>query len=142
MAHPIPPTQSKQVSEGEVCQNFSQICDEAIAAGLVGGAIAKLEIVVFVFLMNLSPALQQAIEVAAALQGISAEQFIIQTLIEKIDTLQQQAVDSTQILPGQHPQLQDQNGILVIETGSLSHIDFNELIAQLRAERDQEQLCL
>lgn len=92
--------------------------------------------------MNLSIDLQQAIEAAAALQGISAEQFIIQTLVEKIDTLQQQAVYSTQTLSGQHPQLQDRNGILVIETSSLSHIDFNELIAQLRTERDQEQLYL
>jgi hypothetical protein len=92
--------------------------------------------------MNFSPDLQQAIETVAALEGISAEQFIIQTLIEKIDTLQQQAVYSTQTSPGQHPQLQDKNGILVIETSPLSHIDFNELIAQLRAERDQEQLCL
>ena len=37
--------------------------------------------------MNLSPALQQEIEQIATRQGISPEQFILQTLMEKINAL-------------------------------------------------------
>lgn len=37
--------------------------------------------------MNLSPALQQAIEQIATLQGVSLEQFVVQTLTEKISAL-------------------------------------------------------
>jgi antitoxin YefM len=33
MTHSVPPAQSKQVLYVEVCQNLSQICDEAIATG-------------------------------------------------------------------------------------------------------------
>jgi hypothetical protein len=96
--------------------------------------------------MNLSPALQRAIEQIAASQGISTDEFIVQTLTEKVSTLHQQFTDSKDILTvsshQQTPQLQNKNGILVIETAPLDHINFNNLIEQLRAERDQEQMCL
>jgi hypothetical protein len=95
--------------------------------------------------MNLAPALQQEIERIATLQGISPEQFIVQTLTEKIVELQQQlsnSIDSSSPSTHLSPQLQDRDGILVIETAPLNHINFNALIDQLRAERDQEQMCL
>jgi hypothetical protein len=46
--------------------------------------------------MTISPALQQEIEQIAASQGISAEEFILQTLTEKINTLQHKRI------PGQY----------------------------------------
>ena len=76
--------------------------------------------------MNLSPALQQAIEQIASIRGISPEQFIVQTLVEKIISLQ--SSDST---PSTDPTgLREQEGILVFDTESLAHLDFNALIAQ------------
>lgn len=89
--------------------------------------------------------LQQDIAQAAISKGISSEKFIIQTLIEKIRTLRQQP-ESTDIVPPDSSrsecQLVERGGILVIETASLDHIDFDKLIDQLRVERDQEQMCL
>lgn len=92
--------------------------------------------------MNLSPALQQEIEQIAALQGISPEQFILQTLMEKINVLKQQfpnpsGTKSLSNSPDSH--LRDQDGILVFDTQSLESIDFNQLIEQSR-ERDWEQI--
>jgi hypothetical protein len=45
--------------------------------------------------MKIFPALQQEIEQVAASQVISAEEFILQTLTEKINTLQHKLLDST-----------------------------------------------
>ncbi|AOX01495.1 hypothetical protein BJP34_20425 [Moorena producens PAL-8-15-08-1] len=95
--------------------------------------------------MNLSPELQREIEQISISQGISPEQFILETLIEKISSLKQQSVSSITIsteYTQQNPHLQNKDGILVIETATLDQINFNDLIDQLRAERDQEQLCL
>ena len=93
--------------------------------------------------MNLSPALQQEIEEIAALQGISSEQFILQTLTEKINALKQQVLsrsDNT-LHSSSAEHIRDQDGILVFDTESLDHIDFNLLIEQSR-ERSWEQLGL
>lgn len=86
--------------------------------------------------MNLSPTLQQAIEEIASSQGITPEQFITQTLLEKIKSLQSQKSTTSTSQTG----LREQDGILVFETESLDHIDFNALIAQSRQEREPEQL--
>jgi hypothetical protein len=89
-------------------------------------------------LMNLSPVLQQAIEQIASIQGISPEQFIVQTLVEKISSLQ-----SSDLTPSTDPTgLREQEGILVFDTESLDHLDFNALIAQSREERVLEQMDL
>jgi hypothetical protein len=85
--------------------------------------------------MNLSPVLQQAIEQIASSQGISPEQFIIQTLIEKINDLKHYDLTVTASPTG----LREQDGILVFDTEALDHIDFNALIAQSREERTLEQ---
>jgi hypothetical protein len=94
--------------------------------------------------MNLSPNLQQEIEQIATLQGISPEQFIMQTLTEKISALKQQfTIPSDTVLSSNSAEshLRDQDGILVFDTESLEHIDFNQLIEQSR-ERDWEHLGL
>lgn len=85
--------------------------------------------------MNLSPALQQAIEQIALSQGISSEQFIVQTLVEKISSLNQPDLTVSTSQTG----LREQDGILVFDTEPLDHIDFNALIAQSREERALEQ---
>jgi hypothetical protein len=90
--------------------------------------------------MNLSPALQQKIEQIATLQGISPEQFILQALTEKISSLKEQvpnSSDTTLLSSSAESHLRDQDGILVFDTESLDHIDFNLLIEQSRG-RDWE----
>ena len=88
--------------------------------------------------MNLSPALQQAIEQIASSQGISPEQFIVQTLVEKIESIQSpdSAIEVAQT------GLREKEGILVFDTESLDQIDFDALIAQSREERALEQMGL
>lgn len=80
--------------------------------------------------MNLSPDLQEAIAQIDIKQGISPEEFIVQTLTEKIRSLQSLSNPSA-------PQvgLREKEGVLVFETESLDHIDFNTLIAQSREDR-------
>ncbi|GAP95473.1 hypothetical protein [Leptolyngbya sp. NIES-2104] len=85
--------------------------------------------------MNLSPALEREIREIASLQGISPEDFISQTLLEKISSLKQQAQKPSE-LPSSH--LREKDGILVFDTDSLEHIDFNLLIQQSREDCDQE----
>lgn len=82
--------------------------------------------------MNLSPTLAQAIATIAASQGISPEEFIIQTLTEKIQSLQ--SVRSKQL------GLTEKSGILVFETESLDHVDFDALIAQGREDDGWESI--
>jgi hypothetical protein len=97
--------------------------------------------------MNLSSALQQKIEQIATLQGISPEQFILQAVTEKISSLREQVPNSSDTTSPSRPSssakshLRDQDGILVFDTESLDHIDFNLLIEQSR-ERDWEQMGL
>ncbi|MEO1145233.1 MAG: hypothetical protein AAFY26_06515 [Cyanobacteria bacterium J06638_22] len=95
--------------------------------------------------MNLPAKLQEAIAQVAKQQGISAEQFIVQTLVEKIDTLQQtseHSKDEDSEASSKTPQLVEKNGILVLKTVPLGHINFNQLIDQLRTERDEAQMQL
>jgi hypothetical protein len=80
--------------------------------------------------MNLSPELQEAIAQIAIKQGISPEEFIVQTLTEKIRSLQPSSTPSAS-----QTGLREKEGVLVFETESLDHIDFNTLIAQSREER-------
>lgn len=88
--------------------------------------------------MNLPSALQQAIEEIASTQGISSEQFIVQTLVEKINSLNQPDLRLSTPQTG----LREKDGILVFDTEALDHIDFNVLIAQSRGERALEQTGL
>ena len=90
--------------------------------------------------MNISPELLQDVEQIAISQGISAEQFIVQTLQEKIDQLkaQRQRLDPTIPTTDQVTQIVNEGGFLVIDSESLEHIDFNDFLDNLRAEREQE----
>lgn len=72
--------------------------------------------------MNLSCALQQVIEQIASSQGISSEQFIVQTLLEKINSLKQPGLT----VPTSQTGLREQDGILVFDTEPLDHINWRE----------------
>jgi hypothetical protein len=88
--------------------------------------------------MNLSPDLEEAIAQIAKRQGISPEEFIVQTLTEKIRSLQPSVSTPSTSQTG----LRQKEGLLVFETESLDHIDFNALIAQIREERDWKQILV
>jgi len=92
--------------------------------------------------MNLSPALQRAIEQIASSQGISTAQFIVQTLVEKIKSLQPPSPAVSMTQTETQAGLREKNGILVFDTEPLDHIDFDALIAQSREERASEQMGL
>ncbi len=84
--------------------------------------------------MNLSPELQQEIEQISISLGISPEQFILETLIDKISSLKQQSVSSITIsteYTQQNPHLQNKDGILVIETATLDQINFDEILEEI-----------
>ncbi|HIK14856.1 MAG TPA: hypothetical protein IGS53_06120 [Leptolyngbyaceae cyanobacterium M33_DOE_097] len=88
--------------------------------------------------MNLSPALQRAIAQIAKSRGISPEEFIVQTLAEKVGSLEMPEAAAESFPTG----LKEKDGILVFETDSLNDIDFNALIAQSRNEISWEETRL
>jgi len=88
--------------------------------------------------MNLSPALQRAIAQIAKSRGISPEEFIVQTLAEKVGSLEIPGSTADSLPTG----LKEKDGILVFETDSLNEIDFNALIAQSRNESTWEETKL
>lgn len=87
--------------------------------------------------MDFSPALEREIREIASLQGMSPEEFISQVLAEKISSLKQQFQKSSES-SGSH--LREKDGILVFDTDSLDHIDFDLLIQQSREDGNQEQI--
>ena len=93
--------------------------------------------------MNLSSPLQKEIEKLATLQGISPDQFILQTLTEKISALNHQMANRSNTTTSDRTEshLRAQDGFLVFDTESLNHIDFNQLIDESR-ERSWEHLGL
>ena len=73
--------------------------------------------------MNFPPQLQQKIEKWANSQGILTEQFVLQAIAEKIDTLSQQVIEEdtqkssemTNVLPSNQANIYRKEGILVVE---------------------------
>ncbi|WP_335032678.1 hypothetical protein [Nostoc sp.] len=98
--------------------------------------------------MNFPPQLQQKIEKWANSQGISTEQFVLQAIADKIDTLSQQATEQhtqqnseiTNILPLNQPNIYRKEGILVVEAELPENFDVNAFIDELREERIQDQI--
>ncbi|MDZ8225167.1 MAG: hypothetical protein RMZ43_023205 [Nostoc sp. CmiVER01] len=97
--------------------------------------------------MNFPPQLQQKIEKWANSQGISTEQFVLQAIAEKIDTLSQQVTEEhtqqnseiTNILPLNQANIYRKEGILVVEAELPETFDINVFIDELREERIQDQ---
>ncbi|MEH1913842.1 hypothetical protein [Nostoc sp.] len=98
--------------------------------------------------MNFPPQIQQKIEKWASSQGISAEQFVLQAITEKIDTLSQQVTEEhtqqnsemTNVLPLNQPNIYRKEGILVVEAELPETFDVNVFIDELREERIQDQI--
>lgn len=86
--------------------------------------------------MNLPPQLQQEVEKWANLQGIDPEQFVVQTIAEKVSHLNEQE----QATPSLEHRLYRKNGVLVVDVAWDETVDVNQLIDQVREERMQEIL--
>ena len=91
--------------------------------------------------------LQQELEQWAESLGLSAEQFVVQVVSEKLTVLRQQK--SRTVEPSHSNDLSSQSkrtrmyrehGVLVVETGQLSEFDMNGVIGEMREERIQEQI--
>ncbi|MBD2770871.1 hypothetical protein [Iningainema tapete] len=100
--------------------------------------------------MNLPPQLQKEVEKWANLQGVSSEQFILQTVADKIDILNQQMPEvpkDAEISPAlntstpEFPKVYRKEGILVIETEPIENLDINAFINEAREERIREQMA-
>lgn len=101
--------------------------------------------------MNFPPQIQQEVEKWAGSQGISIEQFIVQAVAEKINTLSQQGAkehstqqesQTTNALLLQQPKVYRKEGILVVDAELPGNFDINTFIDELRSERIQEQMAL
>ena len=84
--------------------------------------------------MNLPPNLQQEVEKWAFLQGISLEQFIFQTIAEKINRLNQQIGEPSKVEPTTYYE----GKVLVVDAPLPSPYDIVAFIDDMREERIQE----
>ncbi|MEH2380292.1 MAG: hypothetical protein V7K27_15630 [Nostoc sp.] len=99
--------------------------------------------------MNFPPQLQQKIEKWVSSQGISTEQFVLQAIAEKIDTLSQQVTEEdtqqnseiTNVLPLNQSNIYRKEGILVVEAELPQNFDVNAFIDELKEERIQDQIA-
>jgi hypothetical protein len=84
--------------------------------------------------MNLPPNLQQEVEKWASSQGISFDQFIFQTLAEKINRLNQQIEEPSE----EEPNTYYEGKVLVVDAPLPSDFDLIAFIDDMREERIQE----
>ncbi|WP_317109035.1 hypothetical protein [Chroococcidiopsis sp. SAG 2025] len=101
--------------------------------------------------MNFSPRLQQEVEKWASRQGISAEEFILIAVADKINALDRQAaqknndLQDSEAISGESPQQPKayrKEGILVLDVELPKNFDLNAAIDELREERIREQIDL
>lgn len=84
--------------------------------------------------MNLPPNLQQEVEKWASSQGISLEQFIFQTIAEKINRLNQQVGEPSK----EEPSTYYEGKVLVVDAPLSSPYDLVAFIDDMREERIHE----
>lgn len=84
--------------------------------------------------MNLPANLQQEAQRWASYQGISLEQFIFQTIAEKINQLNQQVQEPSQ----EEPATYYEGRVLVVDAPLPSNFDLVDFINDMRSERIQE----
>lgn len=101
--------------------------------------------------MNLPPLLQQEVEKWASRQGISFEQFILTTVVNKVAALNHQVPEESanaqdskaaSVKPSQQLKVYRQEGILVVDANLPEKFDINAFINELREERIQDQIAL
>jgi hypothetical protein len=84
--------------------------------------------------MNLPANLQEEVEKWASSQGISLEEFIIQTVAEKIYRLNEQTQEPSE----EEPTTYYEGNVLVVDAPLPSHFDLVTFIDDMRNERIQE----
>lgn len=84
--------------------------------------------------MNLPANLQQEAQRWASYQGISLEQFIFQTIAEKINQLNQQVQEPSE----EEPATYYEGKVLVVDAPLPSDFDLVDFIDDMRSERIQE----
>jgi hypothetical protein len=96
--------------------------------------------------MNFPCEFQEEVEQWATSAGLSAEQFVIQVMSERLTLLKQQQNSDTiglspsESLPSDRSRLHRKNGVLVIQTDQLNGFDINAFVNEMREERTQDQI--
>lgn len=96
--------------------------------------------------MNFPCEFQEEIEQWATAAGLSAEQFVMQIMSERLTLLKQQKIsdaivlDMTEPLPSDRSRLHRKKGVLVIQTDPLTGFDINAFVTEMREERIQDQI--
>jgi hypothetical protein len=85
--------------------------------------------------MNLPANLQQEVEKWASSQGVSLEQFIVQTVTEKINRLAQQQIQEPS---EEEPTTYYEGRVLVVDATLPKNFDIAAFIDDMRSERIQE----
>jgi hypothetical protein len=85
--------------------------------------------------MNLPASLQQEVEKWASSQGISLEEFIVQTVAEKINRLAQQQIQEPS---SEEPTTYYEGRVLVVDATLPSNFDIVAFIDDMRSERIEE----
>lgn len=84
---------------------------------------------------------QEEIEKWATLAGLSAEQFVMQVMSERLTLIKQQKSNDAIVLNITEPLLSDRSrlhrkkGVLVIQTEPLTGFDVNAFVSDMREER-------
>lgn len=96
--------------------------------------------------MNFPCEFQEEVEQWATSAGLSAEQFVMQVMSERLTLLKQQknsnaiVLDMTEPLPSDRSRLHRKKGVLVIQTDPLMGFDINAFVTEMREERIQDQI--
>jgi hypothetical protein len=96
--------------------------------------------------MNFPCEFQEEVEQWATSAGLSAEQFVMQVISERLTLLKQQknsdpiAFSPSKPLSPDRPRLYRKQGVLVIQTDPLNGFDINSFVNELREERIQDQI--
>jgi hypothetical protein len=96
--------------------------------------------------MNFPCEFQEEVEQWATSAGLSAEQFVMQVMSERLTVLRQQqnsdtiASNSAEPVSSDRSRLHRKQGVLVIQTDPLSGFDINAFVNEMREERIQDQI--
>jgi hypothetical protein len=93
--------------------------------------------------MNFPCEFQEEVEQWATSAGLSAEQFVMQVMSERLTVLRQQqnsdtiALNSAEPVSSDRSRLYRKQGVLVIQTDPLSGFDINAFVNEMQEERIQ-----
>ena len=96
--------------------------------------------------MNFPCEFQEEVEQWATSAGLSAEQFVMQVMSERLTLFKRrknsEAIDSNPAEPlaSDRSRLYRKQGVLVIQTKPLNGFDINAFVGEMREERIQDQI--